>query len=164
MKPKLIVLLIGFFLLLIAFFLFLVDAMEPTFSSMQVTLLFDGIPFWTVGSILSVIVMIWNWLYPGDWRDEDEESHGVPIRSQVSQEVGTVQQGAETEQKAQPSGAKEADAEALYDELLDKYIMHWGVGSGSELLDNEIRAYMRAGASFGEAVNRVYKRQQKNPY
>jgi hypothetical protein len=53
-----------------------------------------------------------------------EALYGVSLRGHASQELGTVQQGAATEQKAQPSGAEEADAEALYDELLDKYIMH----------------------------------------
>ena len=89
--------------------------------------------------------------------------YGVSMRSQVSQELGTVQQGAETEQTAQPSGAEEADAETLYNELLVKYVRHWGVETGAELLDNEIRAYTWAGASFGEAVNKVYKRQQEKP-
>jgi hypothetical protein len=88
--------------------------------------------------------------------------YGVSLRGQASQELGTVQQVAEKEQTAQPSGAEEADADTLYDELLDKYVMHWGVESGAEILDNEIKAYMWAGASFGEAVNKVHKRQQKN--
>ena len=89
--------------------------------------------------------------------------YGVSLRGQASQELGTVQQGAEKKQTAQPSGAEEADADTLYDELLDKYVMHWGVESGTEILDNEIKAYMWEGASFGEAVNKVYERQQKNP-
>lgn len=89
--------------------------------------------------------------------------YGVSMRSQVSQELGTVRQRAETEQTAQPSGTEETDAETLYNELLDKYVEHWGVGTGADLLDNEIRAYTWAGTSFAEAVNKVYERQQKKP-
>ena len=89
--------------------------------------------------------------------------YGVSQRSEASRELGTVQQEAETEQTAQSSGTEEADAETLYDELLAKYAEHWGVRTGAELLDNEIRAYTWAGVSFGEAVTKVYERQQKKP-
>jgi hypothetical protein len=44
---------------------------------------------------------------------------------------------------------------------LDKYTEHWGVRTGAELLEDEIRAYTWAGVSFGEAVNKVYERQKK---
>ncbi|MGA3192455.1 MAG: hypothetical protein ABSD73_08070 [Candidatus Bathyarchaeia archaeon] len=89
--------------------------------------------------------------------------YGVSQRSEASQELGTGQQGAETEKAAEPSGTEEADAETLYNELLTKYAEHWGVQSGAELLNNEIRAYTWAGVSFSEAVNKVYERQQKKP-
>jgi len=53
------------------------------------------------------------------------------------------------------------DAEELYGKLLAQYVEHWGVSSGSELLESEIRAYTRRGMSFREAVEKVYRRQVK---
>jgi hypothetical protein len=78
--------------------------------------------------------------------------YGVSLRGRASQELGTMQQGAEKEQTVRPSGADQANVDTLYDELLDKYVMHWRIESGAETLDNEIKAYVWAGASFSEAV------------
>jgi hypothetical protein len=89
--------------------------------------------------------------------------YGVSQRSEASEELGTVQQGAETEQMAEPSDTEETDAETLYDELLDKYIERWGVRTGAELLDNEIRAYTWAGESYRDAVRKVYQRYKSKP-
>jgi len=53
-----------------------------------------------------------------------------------------------------------ADVEELYSELLTRYINHWGLATGTELLDSEIGAYTRHGVSFSEAVKKIYQRQQ----
>lgn len=60
--------------------------------------------------------------------------------------------------EAAPEIREVADAEKLYDELLTRYVNHWGPRTGIEFLQNEIRAYMRQGASFPEAVRKVHAR------
>jgi uncharacterized Zn-finger protein len=52
------------------------------------------------------------------------------------------------------------DFKAMHGELLTRYVNHWGVTTGTQLLDDEIRAYMRQGDSFPEAVTKVYQKQQ----
>jgi hypothetical protein len=87
--------------------------------------------------------------------------YGFSQISEASEKLGTVSQRPEAKETTEPSNVEEADAEELYDELLNKYIEHWGARDGAEFLDNEIKAYTWAGASFEEAVKRVYERQQK---
>jgi hypothetical protein len=87
--------------------------------------------------------------------------YGASQRSQAAQELATIEQRPTAQQTTATSDIEQADAERLYDELLDKYIEHWGVRTGTELLDNEIKAYTWAGVSFAEAVKKVYERQQK---
>ena len=78
-------------------------------------------------------------------------------------EAGEKEAEAETEEEAPvPAEAGETEqADALYDQLLDKYIAHWGIPTGPQLLDNEIKAYTWHGDTFEQAVAKVYKRQQK---
>jgi hypothetical protein len=87
--------------------------------------------------------------------------YGFSQRSELSQKLGNVEQRPKKQQTAEPSTIEQPDAEKLYDELLDKYTHRWGTRTGAELLDDEIKAYTWNGTSFAEAVNKVYKRQQK---
>jgi hypothetical protein len=78
-------------------------------------------------------------------------------------EAGEEEAEAETEEEA-PVSAEAGEmeqADALYDQLLDKYIDHWGTPTGPQLLDNEIKAYTWHGDTFEQAIAKVYKRQQK---
>lgn len=56
------------------------------------------------------------------------------------------------------------DAEELYKELLSSYVTRWGVTTGTQLLDGEISAYLRSGASFPEAVKKVSLRQLRESF
>ena len=78
-------------------------------------------------------------------------------------ETGKEEAEAETEEEAPVSeeAGEMEQADALYDQLLDKYIDHWGIPTGPQLLDNEIKAYTWHGDTFEQAVAKVYKRQQK---
>ncbi len=49
-------------------------------------------------------------------------------------------------------------AEELYSVLLTQYVNRWGVQTGTQLLQSEIRAYTRRGASFSEAIKKIYTR------
>ena len=62
--------------------------------------------------------------------------------------------------KTEFAGMEEVDATELYNELLKKYINHWGLDTGTDLLDKEISAYLRHGTDFEEAVRKIYRRQQ----
>jgi hypothetical protein len=78
-------------------------------------------------------------------------------------EAGEEEAEAETEEEA-PVSAEAGEmeqADVLYDQLLDKYIAHWGIPTGPQLLDDEIKAYTWHGDTFEQAVAKVYKRQQK---
>jgi hypothetical protein len=65
------------------------------------------------------------------------------------------------EESALESRIDEVDAESLYDKLFTQYVKHWGAKLGTELLDNEIKAYTWHGETFEEAVRRIYERQQR---
>lgn len=58
---------------------------------------------------------------------------------------------------------EEADAEAqqIYDQLFAEYVSHWGLQTGTQLLDNEIRAYTWQGDSFAEAVRKITQREKR---
>lgn len=56
---------------------------------------------------------------------------------------------------------EEIDSEEVYNRLLTQYVNHWGLQTGTKLLENEIMAYTRHGLSFSEAVKKVYKRQKE---
>ena len=49
-------------------------------------------------------------------------------------------------------------AEKLYNELLTQYVQKWGALTGTQLLREEIRGYLRQGVSFPEAVRRIHAR------
>lgn len=60
--------------------------------------------------------------------------------------------------EAEPELMDLADAERLYSELLSQYVHKWGAVSGIDLLRSEIRAYIRQGFSFPEAVKKIHAR------
>jgi DNA-directed RNA polymerase subunit RPC12/RpoP len=65
----------------------------------------------------------------------------------------------ERERIATDSALKEGvDAEKLYNELLTQYVQKWGALTGTQLLREEIRGYLRLGVDFPEAVRRIHTR------
>lgn len=88
----------------------------------------------------------------------------------VSNRFGAIQESTIDELKTQQEKEKAelaeyegVDYEAIYDELITRYVNHWGASLGIQLLDDEISACMRHGQSFPEAVIAVYRRQEKKP-
>ena len=88
-------------------------------------------------------------------------SYGFLKRSELPQEL-TVGEVRVEHEKNRSMFANDEDAEAteLYEELLRKYVKHWGVNTGADLLDKEIAAYLRHGADFSEAIKKIYQAQQ----
>jgi hypothetical protein len=67
----------------------------------------------------------------------------------------------ETTGTGEPSESEWEEADRLYSDLLEKYAQHWGLSSGANLLEDEIKAYTWDGYTWPEAVRKVYARQQK---
>jgi hypothetical protein len=88
--------------------------------------------------------------------------YGVNRRPSEEAEVYEQEFEAETpEELTVPTEAEQMEeADRLYDELLSKYMEHWGAPTGPQLLDNEIRAYTWHGDTFEQAVAKVYRRQR----
>lgn len=63
--------------------------------------------------------------------------------------------------KAELTAEGGVDTDELYNKLLTQYVEHWGATSGGELLESEITAYTMHGVSFEEAVEKIYRRQEK---
>lgn len=92
---------------------------------------------------------------------EEESAYGRSERGETPLE-STVQETLIEEERRGPfTETEEVNAELLYDKLLTKYVGHWGVQTGTQLLHNEIKAYTWHGETFAEAVKRVYQRQKK---
>jgi len=91
-----------------------------------------------------------------------EIAYGINRRPAEEAEVSEQEVEAETAEEMQvPAEAEQSEeADRLYDRLLSKYIEHWGLLNGTQVLDNEIRAYTWQGDTFEQAVAKVYKRQQ----
>jgi len=84
------------------------------------------------------------------------KSKETPTESTVDAILGERRQ-----MEADPKLKEAADAEKLYNELRTHYVNHWGPRTGIDLLQNEIRAYMRQGVSFPEAVRKLHGRARK---
>lgn len=69
--------------------------------------------------------------------------------------------GQQEKRKAEVAEQGDGDYEAMYDELVNRYVNRWGASEGLELLDEEISAYTRHGQSYPEAVTAVYRRQKE---
>jgi hypothetical protein len=90
--------------------------------------------------------------------------YGFSKRSETPEELTLDDLRAQEEKrKAELADIGGVDVEELYNELLSRYISHWGPADGTELLDDELAAYTRHGVSFAEAVKKVYQRQQSKP-
>lgn len=85
-------------------------------------------------------------------------------RSQIPHEAAVDRTQSEGEEEIRPELTEEQEREeamSLYDRLLTKYVDHWGVRTGAELLENEIKACTWQGDTFVQAVRKVYERQKK---
>lgn len=114
-----------------------------------------GTPFAIVLLPVSIFLMIIGAI---------EVVYGFSKRREANEEFPVQELQAQEEMRADQEGGEDVEAELLYSKLLTKYIEHWGVHTGIQLLDNEIRAYTWHGETFAEAVKKVYERQQRKTY
>lgn len=88
--------------------------------------------------------------------------YGAWQREQAPEEPSVNDlQAAEEEKDAEPSVREDFDITEAYDKLVTYYVSHWGVQTGTDLLDKEIMAYIRQGESFPDAVEKICRRQEK---
>lgn len=62
--------------------------------------------------------------------------------------------------EADPALRESVDVEKLYDELLTRYVHRWGARIGTAFLREDIRAYLRQGVSFSEAIKKIHARKR----
>ncbi len=87
--------------------------------------------------------------------------YGVFKRREIPTAISVDEILREREQReADPELKKTVDAEKLYNDLLAQYVHHWGAVTGTALLREEIRAFLRQGLSYGEAVEKVHARKR----
>ncbi len=86
-------------------------------------------------------------------------AYGVLKRRKIPTEI-TVDKFLMERQRieAEPTLKKEVDAEKVYNELLTQYVDRWGASTGTILLREEIRAFLRQGLSFPDAVEKIHTR------
>lgn len=73
----------------------------------------------------------------------------------------TIDERAEKERRNELTTEGNVDPRELYNRLLTQYVEHWGAASGYQILESDITAYTRRGASFKEAVEKVYRRESR---
>jgi hypothetical protein len=120
------------------------------------TILFSlagGSPLWLFGSFLTFIGVIWV-VYAAGKRSE--------IPPEIASEKTTETIISEEEDKAGVRSEEEEaeEAERLYDQLFTKYVEHWGIQTGTQLLDGEIRAYTLHGDSYAQAMRKIAERNE----
>jgi hypothetical protein len=86
-------------------------------------------------------------------------------RSRVAEESEGEADNAEKQAVGVVAGEADAEeAEQIYDQLFAEYVEHWGLQTGTQLLDNEIRAYTWQGDSFADAVKKIAQREKRKTY
>ncbi len=115
----------------------------------------SGSPFWVVGLFLTFVTGATIWYFAGQ-------------RAEISPEVvleTLPEEGITAEEKEAKSDEAEAEeAERLYDQLFAEYVEHWGIQTGTQLLEDEIQAYTRHGDSYAKAIRKIAERNKKKAH
>jgi hypothetical protein len=82
-------------------------------------------------------------------------------RNKVPEEPVSEADSVEKQTTSVATEEAEAEAEQIYDQLFAEYVSHWGLQTGTQLLDNEIKAYTWQGDSFADAVRRIAEREKR---
>jgi hypothetical protein len=113
-----------------------------------------GSPIWLAGAFLSLVSGAGIWYFEGQRSEVPPEivPETVPEAGVSIDEKGGMSEEAEAE-----------EAERLYDQLFTKYVDHWGIQTGTQLLDSEIRAYTMHGDSYAKAMRKISERNKSKP-
>jgi hypothetical protein len=114
-----------------------------------------GSPFWVIGVFLTFVSGATVW-------------YNVSRRGEVPPEIvpeTMPEAGISAEEKEAKSEEAEAEeAERLYDQLFTEYIEHWGIQTGTQLLEGEIQAYTRHGDSYVQAMRKIAERNKRKTH
>lgn len=113
-----------------------------------------GSPIWLAGAFLSLVSGAGIWYFEGQRSEVPAEivPETVPKADISVEEKGAMSEEAEAE-----------EAERLYDQLFTKYVDHWGIQTGPQLLESEIQAYTRHGDSYAKAMRKIAERNKTKP-
>ena len=111
-----------------------------------------GSPIWLAGAFLSLVSGAALWYFEGQRSEVPPE-----IVPETLPETGILAE--EEEAKSEETEAEEA--ERLYDQLFTKYVDHWGIQTGPQLLESEIQAYTRHGDSYAKAMRKIAERNKR---
>lgn len=90
-------------------------------------------------------------------------AYGVLERRDAANETSVSKPQIEEEKKEEPNAAlQNGNVDEFYGKLLTYYETRWGPETGKTWLDRDIWAHTRRGATFAEAVNRIYRQEEKN--
>jgi hypothetical protein len=114
----------------------------------------SGSSYWLMGGFMILVGAVWVW-------------YAIGQRSEVPPEIvpeTMPEAGLSVEEKGAMSEDAEAEeAERLYDQLFTKYVEHWGIQTGAQLLESEIQAYTRHGDSYAQAMRKIADRIKRKP-
>jgi len=82
-------------------------------------------------------------------------------RNRVTEEPVSEPDSVEKETTSVATEEADAEAEQIYDQLFAEYVGHWGLQTGTQLLDDEIKAYTWQGDSFADAVRKIAEREKR---
>jgi hypothetical protein len=113
-----------------------------------------GSPIWVAGAFLSFASGAGIWYFEGQRSEVPSE---IVPEIMPEAEISVKENGAMSEE------AEAEETEQLYDQLFTKYIEHWGIQTGTQLLDSEIRAYTMHGDSYATAMRKISERNKGKP-
>jgi hypothetical protein len=109
--------------------------------------------YWPLAVFMVFVGVVWVWYAVGKRNEIPPE-----IISETMPETGIA------EEEETGAGSDEVEAEEagrLYDQLFTKYVEHWGIQTGAQLLESEIKAYTWHGDTYAQAIKKVADRQKK---
>lgn len=109
----------------------------------------SGSSFWLVGLFLTFVTGATIWHFAGQRGEVLPE-----VVPETLPEEGITAQ----EKEAKSDEAEAEEAERLYDQLFTEYVEHWGIQTGTQLLEGEIQAYTRHGDSYAKAIRKIAER------
>ncbi len=105
------------------------------------------IPFYAILAIAGVAMIVYGFLK----------------RREVDEEASVAEFQTDEEETEDPNAAVQSDkVNELYSRLLTYYVTRWGAQTGKELLDTDLAVYTIHGVSYADAIERIYRREEKN--
>jgi uncharacterized Zn-finger protein len=113
------------------------------------------------GSILTFATPAWLLGVPMVALGVISISYALSQRSRVNEGPEGETDSVEKQTASVVTEEADAEAEQIYDQLFAEYVGHWGLQTGTQLLDDEIRAYTWQGESFADAVRKISQREKR---